>query len=159
MDQPHVSAPNGHAGSERQGVGMGATENKARMREFWERGWNGGDISAVDDFYAPAYFRNSVDPETRDREYLKENILSLRTAFPDFHSTIVDFVAEDDRLVTRWTAEGTHRGVFLGFPPTGTPITTSGVVISRFSDGLVVEDWATWNALDVLRDLGVIHII
>jgi steroid delta-isomerase-like uncharacterized protein len=153
------AAPDTRSASEPTGGAMGADEHKQKLLDFWERGWNGGDISAVDDLYAPDYVRNSVDPETRDRAYLKENILALRTAFPDFHSEIVDFIAEGDRVVTRWVAEGTHKGVFLGFPATGTPITTSGIVISRFSGGRIVEDWATWNALDVLRDLGVIHII
>jgi steroid delta-isomerase-like uncharacterized protein len=138
---------------------MPSAENKQRLLDFWERGWNGGDISAVDDLYARHYVRNTVDPEVQDRAYLKESILSLRSAFPDFHTEIVDFVAEGDRLVTRWTATGTHQGEFMGFEATGTPITTSGIIISRFDNGMIIEDWATWNALDVLRDLGVIHIV
>jgi steroid delta-isomerase-like uncharacterized protein len=133
-------------------------ENKQQLREFWRRGWNDGDIAVVDDFYAADYVRHTVDPEPGDREYLKESILSLRRAFPDMVASIDMFVAEGDIVVTRWSATGTHRGDFLGFPPTGTPIVTSGIVISRFANGRIVEDWATWNALDVLRDLGVIKL-
>jgi steroid delta-isomerase-like uncharacterized protein len=138
---------------------MSAAENKQALLDFWERGWNGGDISAVDDLYARDYVRNTSDLEVQDRAFLKESILSLRSAFPDHHSEIDDFVTEGDRVVTRWSSTGTHHGEFMGFAATGTPITTSGIIISRFRDGLIVEDWATWNVLDVLRDLGVIHIV
>jgi len=137
---------------------MGSEEYKQKLRDFWRLGWNDGDLSVVDDYYAPEYVRHSVDPERRGREYLKESILSLRRGFPDLVAQIDAFVVEGDTVVTRWSATGTHLGEFLGFPATGTPITTSGVVISRFEDGKIVEDWATWNALDVLRDLGVIKL-
>jgi steroid delta-isomerase-like uncharacterized protein len=133
--------------------------NKQRIRDFWGAAWNHGDLSAVDDLIAPNYVRHSIDPEPRDREYLKESILSLRAAFPDLESEIEDMVAEGDKVVTRWSAVGTQLGEFLGFPATGTRIVTEGVLIARFEDGRIVEEWATWNALDVLRDLGVIHIV
>ena len=134
-------------------------EYKGRIRDFWDAAWNRGDLSAVDSLIAPNYVRHSIDPEPRDREYVKESILSLRAAFPDLRSTIEDMVAEGDKVVTRWSAEGTQLGEFLGFPATGTHIVTEGVLIARFDDGQIVEEWATWNALDVLRDLGVIHIM
>lgn len=134
-------------------------EHKQLIRDFWDDAWNRGDLSAVDSLHAPNYVRHSIDPEPRDREYLKESILSLRAAFPDLISAIQDMVAEGDKVVTRWSAVGTQLGEFLGFPATGTRIVTEGVLIARFADAQIVEEWATWNALDVLRDLGVIHIV
>jgi steroid delta-isomerase-like uncharacterized protein len=133
--------------------------HKQLIRDFWDAAWNRGDLSAVDSLIAPNYVRHSIDPEPRDREYLKESILSLRAAFPDLESTIQDMVAEGDKVVTRWSSVGTQLGEFLGFPATGTRIVTEGVLIARFDDGQIIEEWATWNALDVLRDLGVIHIV
>jgi steroid delta-isomerase-like uncharacterized protein len=136
-----------------------AERNKQRIRDFWGPAWTHGDLSAVDALLAPVYVRHSIDPEPRDREYLKESILMLRAAFPDLRSEILDMVAEGEKVVTRWSAAGTQLGEFLGFPATGTHIVTEGVLIARFEDGKIVEEWATWNALDVLRDLGVIHIV
>jgi len=34
----------------------------------------------------------------------------LQTAFPDFRVTLDDQFGEDDRVVSRWTASGTHTG-------------------------------------------------
>jgi steroid delta-isomerase-like uncharacterized protein len=132
---------------------------KRRIEEFWDAAWNRGDLSAVDAMIAPNYVRYSVEPETRDRQYLKDSILAVRAAFPDLHSQIDEMIAEGDKVVIRWTATGTQLGDFLGFPATGTRIMTSGVLISTFRDDRIVEEFATWNALDVLRDLGVIQIL
>jgi steroid delta-isomerase-like uncharacterized protein len=132
---------------------------KDRIREFWDAAWNRGDLTAVDALVAPSYVRYSVEPEARDLQYLKDSIIALRTAFPDLESTIDEMIAEGDTVVTRWSARGTQMGEFLGFPPTGNGVETAGVLISRFEDGQIVEEFATWNALDVLRDLGVIQIV
>jgi steroid delta-isomerase-like uncharacterized protein len=134
-------------------------ERKARIRTFWDATWNRGDIAAIDAMLTPGYIRYSIDPDPRDREYVKESVLTLRAAFPDLHSDIDEMIAEGDKIVIRWTAVGTHLGPFLGFPATGTRITTSGVLISRFVEDRIAEEWATWNAMDVLRDLGVIRIL
>jgi steroid delta-isomerase-like uncharacterized protein len=134
-------------------------QRKRRIEEFWDAAWNRGDLSAVDSMIAPNYLRYSVDPDTRDRQYLKDSILAVRTAFPDLHSTIDEMFGDGDKVVIRWSATGTQLGDFLSFPATGTSIQTAGVLISRFDDDKIVEEWATWNALDVLRDLGVIKII
>jgi steroid delta-isomerase-like uncharacterized protein len=136
-----------------------ARDHKERIREFWEAAWNQGDLSAVDEMLAPDYARYSIDPEVRDRQYVKESIRDVRAAFPDLHSTIDDLVVEGDKVVIRWSATGTQLGDFLGFPATGTAVITAGVLISRFVDDRIAEEWATWNALDLLRDLGVIKIV
>jgi steroid delta-isomerase-like uncharacterized protein len=134
-------------------------DHKQRIREFWEAAWNRGELAAVDELLAPEYARYSIDPEVRDRQYVKDSIRDVRAAFPDLHSTIDDLIAEGDKVVISWSATGTQLGDFLGFPATGTSVITAGVLISRFVGDRIVEEWATWNALDLLRDLGVIKIV
>jgi len=49
---------------------------------------------------------------------------------------------EDDLIVGRWTATGTHSGSWGDVAPTGKSVTFSGVNIFRFrSDGKVAEIW------------------
>jgi steroid delta-isomerase-like uncharacterized protein len=134
-------------------------DHQQRIREFWQAAWNEGDLAAVDAMFTPDYARYSIDPEVRDRQYIKDSIRDVRAAFPDLHSTIEDMIAEGNKVVTRWSATGTQLGEFLGFPATGTSVITAGVLISRFVDDRIAEEWATWNALDLLRDLGVIKIL
>ena len=80
----------------------------------------------------------------------------FRSAFPDFHVTIEDQIAEGDRVATRWTMRGTHEGEFRGISPTGKQITVTGIGIFRFSDGKVVESWDNFDQLGMMRQLGVI---
>jgi hypothetical protein len=65
-------------------------------------------------------------------------------------------LAEGDRVVTRWTARGTHRGELMGIPPTGKPVTMTGITINRLEGGKVVEDWTVFDQLGLLQQLGAI---
>ena len=67
-----------------------------------------------------------------------------------------DQVAEDDKVVTRWSASGTHAGDFAGVPATGRLVTVTGIHIHRIRHGRLVEHWEELNLLGVLRQLGVV---
>ncbi len=71
-------------------------------------------------------------------------LVSLFAGFPDAHWTVEDQIAEDDRVVTRWTFVGTHRGDFAGIPATGRPVTMTGITIDRLIGGRIVEEWEEW---------------
>ena len=66
--------------------------------------------------------------------------------FPDLSFDVEDQVTEGDRVVSRWKLTGTHRG---------RPVTLRGIVISRFKDGRIVEDWAASDTMELPRQLGV----
>jgi SnoaL-like polyketide cyclase len=65
----------------------------------------------------------------------------FRQAFPDGRMTIENMVAEGDRVATRKTFRGTHRGELMGIPPTGK----------------VVETWHVGDDLGVLQQLGALQ--
>jgi predicted ester cyclase len=77
-------------------------------------------------------------------------------AFPDFHITVDEMIAEGDKVAARWTATLTHEGEFMGIPPTGVQATISGMVIYRFADGKIVEIWHIGDSLGLLQQLGVV---
>jgi steroid delta-isomerase-like uncharacterized protein len=77
-------------------------------------------------------------------------------AFSDLVVTVHDQVAEDDEVVTRWSATGTHDGDFVGVPASGRLITVTGIHIHRVRHGRLVEHWEELNMLGVLRQLGVL---
>ncbi len=43
----------------------------------------------------------------------------FRSAMPDLKVVIEDMIAEGDKVMVRYTLEGTHEGVLFGVPPTG----------------------------------------
>ena len=67
-----------------------------------------------------------------------------------------DQVAEDDKVVTRWSATGTHTGDFAGVPATGRPVAVSGIHIHRVRHGRLIEHWEELNLLGLLRQLGAL---
>jgi steroid delta-isomerase-like uncharacterized protein len=78
-----------------------------------------------------------------------------RDALPDWHSDLDQMIAEDDLVVERFTARGTHRGDLMGVPGTGKTIVLRGINIFRIADGKIVERWGQLDQLGVLHQLGL----
>ncbi|MGH2986921.1 MAG: ester cyclase [Solirubrobacterales bacterium] len=127
-------------------------------RTLIEEVWNRGNLALVDKLVSPDFRGHSSSPETdtRGTEGYRQYYAALRTAFPDIHFTIEDQIAEGDKVVTRWTARGTHRGEYAGVPATGREGVIAGVTTDRIADGRSVECWTNLDELGMLRQLGVI---
>jgi steroid delta-isomerase-like uncharacterized protein len=82
---------------------------------------------------------------------------TLHRAYPDLHITIEDLIAEGDKVVSRNSVRGTHRGEYLGIPPTGKSVTYNEIFIFRFADGQIVETWGVADVLSQMRQLGAIE--
>jgi steroid delta-isomerase-like uncharacterized protein len=74
-------------------------------------------------------------------------------AFPDFHLTVQDLVAEGDRVAVRWTWTGTHNGEFMGAPATGKHVDGAGMGLYRISGSLIAEQWVTEDVTALMRQL------
>ncbi len=136
---------------------MSAEEHKAIVRRVIEEGWNQGNLAVFDEANAPEYVDHAAIPgQGPGAEGYKQAVQMTRAAFPDLHLTIDDMIAEGDQVVTRWTARGTHQGALLGIPPTGKPVTITGIDILRIANGKVVERWAEDNGLALMQQLGVV---
>jgi steroid delta-isomerase-like uncharacterized protein len=133
-------------------------ENKRIDRRLIEEVWNRGNFSIVDEVVASDYLGHSSTPadETHGREGYKRFYATLREAFPDFRVTVEDQIAEGDKVVTRWTARGTHQGEFQGMSPTGKHGAITGITIDRIANGKVVECWTNADDLGMMRLLGVV---
>src|SRR5215211_5401413 len=138
---------------------MSTEENKAVVRwEFEELFNQGGNLDAAEEIYAPDYVGHEPTfGDSHGVEDARQFAADFRQAFPDIQSTIEDMVAEGDRVVTRFSSRGTHQGETedLG-PPTGNQFEVSGITIEKLSDGKIVEDWTNFDAMGLLRQLGLI---
>ena len=61
--------------------------------------------------------------------------------------------SEGDKVVTRWTFQGTHQGELFGIPPTGRAVTMSGIFIDRIAGGQVIEHWDEADILGLKEQL------
>jgi len=143
----------------RQEYGSTAIDaNKAVSRRLVDEALNAGRLQVIDELVSDGYLGHdpaSPGPIT-GRSGLKEQITGYRSAFPDIKVTIEDQVAEHDRVVTRWTARGTHEGELFGVGPTGKQSTVTGITIDRIVDGRIVESWDNWDTFGLLQQLGAV---
>jgi predicted ester cyclase len=141
---------------------MGAEENKAIARRYWDEGWGMGNVAIVDEIFAPdTIFHPGVGTASHGTEAQKRGPTRWRTAFPDLRSTIEDIFAEGDKVIVRWTLGGTHRGNIeipsVGtIPPTGKQVSFAGMDIYHFRGGKIVEGWRHWSSLQLVQQLGVV---
>ena len=131
---------------------MPTEEHKALARR-WIDGINAGRPETSAEVVAPDYRMNG---QPLGQEGARQLSAMLLAAFPDWHGTIEDLVAEGDKVVVRLTYTGTHRGEFWGIPPTGKGFTITSVELYRIADGKVVESWVGSDRLGLLQQLGVI---
>ena len=113
------------------------------------------NLAEADEFLTPELTHNmpGLPPGL---EGVKQMVTMTRTAFPDVQSIIDDVIVEGDKVAVRWTVRGTHRGELRGMPPTGKQVTLTGITISRFAGGKVVERWDGYDRLGMYQQLGLI---
>jgi predicted ester cyclase len=135
---------------------MSTEENKAIDRRIVEEVWNKKNLALVDELVDAKLVLHAVGgPDLKGPEGFKQFVNMQATAFPDFHITIEDMIAEGDKVVSRVTARGTNTGNFMDIAPTGKQMAITGIVISRFAGGKVVEGWLVNDALGAMQQLGV----
>ncbi|MFJ3698780.1 ester cyclase [Streptomyces sp. NPDC090052] len=137
-------------------MGTGSTDIRERIAAAWGAAWQRGEVDALDTVLADGYRRHGRTAQ--DAADLKANITACRAGFPDLVTVIEDCVVEGDRVATRWVSRGTHTGRLMDVPPTGRTVTVSGATFSRIEDGMVAEEWVTWDPRQLLTALGIIPL-
>ena len=136
---------------------MPEQDNIAVLNRFVEEVINQGKLSVCDQIVAEDFIE--LDPlpgQSQGRQGLKDVIAMMRAAFPDIHWGIDETIAAGDKVVSRFTWTGTHRGSFLGIPPTGKHIAVKGVVIDHIAGGKMADSRILMDSLGMMQQLGVI---
>lgn len=131
-------------------------KNKGVMRRFVEEFQSGANESVAEELLAPDFVDHSPFPGVSpDRDGVKRLFAALHVAFPDLRATIHDQIAEGDRVATRKTLRGTHRGEFLGISPTGRAVTFDVIDFVRIEKGRIAEQWNVVDLMGLLQQIGV----
>ena len=135
--------------------------NKARFKRI-EDAINTGDVEVIakviDDLVSPDVLIHMPLPveAPQAHEAFRQLWAMLLRGLPDLHLTIEDLIAEGDKVVMRASVTGTHRGQYMGVPPTGKSITYNEIFIWRFAGGRITEMWGVVDIFAQLKQLGVI---
>ena len=135
---------------------MNLAESKALVRRYYDEVLTGRDRELVARLHDPSFVSHGSGGPDAGVDVFIAAVDATHAAFPDLVVTVHDQVAEDDKVVTRWSATGTHAGDFAGVPATGRPVAVSGIHIHRVRHGRLIEHWEELNLLGLLRQLGAL---
>ena len=129
---------------------------KALIRTFIDEVFNQGKLSLLEEIIHPEYQYSSPDSQLEGISQLGEFIEAFRKSFPDLKLQIEDLFVSDDRSCTAFTLRGTHEEDFMGIPATKKSVEVKGMVMSRFKDNKIVEDFEILDNLSFFQQLGVV---
>jgi predicted ester cyclase len=132
-------------------------KNKKIIRTVRERA--PGNPSLLDGLYTDDYVYHGIPllGELKGPGAFKTMFAGFIRAISDFREEVMDQIAERDKVVTRLSGSGRHTGEVMGATPTGKNLKWTAVVISRFVDGKIAEEWVEFDALSFLQQLGVVR--
>ena len=130
--------------------------NEKTMRRFVEQVINNGDFPVLDEVVHPNYVYRSPDQILQGPEALRDLFTAYRAAFPDLHVEIEELVSAGDRTVITFTLSGTHEGDLMEIAATGRQVKVSGMTLSHFENGKIVEEWELLDQLSLFQQLGVV---
>jgi predicted ester cyclase len=102
------------------------------------------------DCYAEDFVDHVGRLEYRGLDGVRRSTDLYRALLDGLAFEVVDQVAEDDRVSSRWVMTGSSRG---------RSVRVSGITISRLRDGLIVEDWSSFDTFELLRGLGIVRVL
>lgn len=122
------------------------SDQRAIARRALEEVCSGRDPGGIEEVYSSRFVDHVNALEYHGTEGARRSVALYRELFPDLRFVVEEQVTEGDRVASRWTLHGTHRG---------RQVRLTGIVISRFEDGQIVEDWAASDTMELARQLGV----
>jgi predicted ester cyclase len=121
--------------------GMSA-ESKLIARKLYEEVWNKRNFALLDEIMHPDHVNhNASAPQMGTGPEAYANLVKLYSGALDTQFTVEDQIAEDDKVVTRWSVRGRY------------DVDLTGVMIHRICDGKIMESWGNWDALGLMQQL------
>jgi steroid delta-isomerase-like uncharacterized protein len=133
-------------------------KNEAVVRRMIEEVWNNKQLGALEKFHTDDFAHRDPQNPTTGLDAYRGVVKKYQTAFPDTRIDIDELFSTGDRVIMRWRATGTHRGVLEGVAPTGRQVTVTGISICRLSGDKIREEIANWDALGLMQQLGAVTL-
>lgn len=136
--------------------------SKHIIQRFVDELWNARRLDVADQIFSEDCITHQLrsglldEPANRGPHEMKEHISGWLMSFPDLRFSIEQMIAESDRVVTQLVMEGTHRGTWMGIPPTGKRLQIRMITIHRIANGKIAEDWVLVESLGLFQQLGAV---
>ena len=119
---------------------MSTEANKVLARQVIET-FTSGDIESLKEWFTEDFVWHFSSTTTMNTEQFLAFTHSIRQSFPDVVFTIEDIVAENDQVIPRFIATGTHQGVLQGLAPTQKRFSILGFGQYHLTKGQIAEGW------------------
>lgn len=131
-----------------------SVDPKSIARRYMENVMSGGDLAVAMELCAPG-FQHSFPgaPGPIGREATEQVTRAFHAGFPDLRVTVEEQIAEGDRVATRMTFQGTHRGTFQGIEATGKAVRFTGINVARIEGGRIAALWSEFDAAGLMQQL------
>ncbi len=133
---------------------MNPQKNKALIQRLYNEYFDKWNLTVVDELIAPNFICHAIPPELpKGPQGFNQFYAWLRSAFPDIRFTVNDLIAENDKVVVRWTWHCTHTGNYIEIPPTGKKISVDGIAIYRIENDKIVERWVQLDINGMMKQM------
>ena len=134
---------------------MSAKENKVILRNIVEE-MNKGNGAPFWEILAPDCVIHDQSGRLLTVQEFGQGMEEFVRAYPDFQVVIEDLIAEEDKVVVRYTESGTWTEDHMGMEANGKKFVNPSIEIWRFAGGKVAEMWMVRDMFTVLTQTGVI---
>ncbi len=131
--------------------------NADLTRRWFKEVWNEQREETIDELFAADGIAHGLADGQRQLpgpQAFREFWNKFRQAFPDIKIKIEDVISERDKTVVRFSFKATHTGEGLGMPPTNKKVKGTGITITRWKNGKLVEGWNEFDVMGLMQQLG-----
>ena len=141
---------------------MSTAPHKEIVRRYFGEVVDKGRVEILGDLFANDCVIHR--PEMREPivglEAFKRFLGRFLDGYREFATTVHDLIAEDDRVACRLSHRAVHRGDWTSrigrHAVAGRPVGWSAIVVFRFHEGKIAEEWVCRDELGMLIVLGVV---
>ena len=117
-----------------------------RAKQALELVCAGKALDSASRYYSEQFVDHVNDMKFKGHDGVRRSVELYTKVLSDFHLVVEEQLTEGDRVTSRFVVSGKAHGKDVRF---------NGITISRFKEGLIVEDWSVTDTLSMLRQLGI----
>ena len=129
-------------------------QNKAAITRLFKEGWVGPNIAIMNEILAPDVVDHGAIPGMPDgRDGYIGTLQFFNSVFTDWTIDIQRQAADGDLVSTHLMLTSKHTGDGLGMPATGKTISIEMMLMDRFANGLVAEEWLVMDNASMMGQI------
>lgn len=126
---------------------------KKMVEDYATRLWNNKDYLVIPEYFTEQTIIQSPLKKSQGIDAMHGIAKQWLQAFPDLYCSWDETISENNAVVSRWHAQGTHLGDFLEISPTKRAINYTGVTIYQLNNSKIIHYWALVDMQHLLNQL------